>query len=139
MTVSLDDLVERARRRIRRVGPHELQDVLHAGGLVIDIRSADQRWHQGALPGAHVVEPNVFEWRLDPEGEHRLDELTDRDQPIVVVCSSGYASSLAAASLTDLGYTRAADLVGGYRAWESWFREGRFARRRLSRASGAAS
>ncbi len=121
MSISVDDLVERARRRIRRVGPHELAGLVAEGGLVIDIRPVEQRRHEGALPGALVVERNVLEWRLDPGGDHRLPEVRDLHQPVVVVCSAGYASSLAAASLADLGYERAADLAGGYQAWSAWF------------------
>jgi len=121
MTVTVDDLLARARRRIRRVGPRELEGVLEGGGLVIDIRPAAQRAQEGELPGALVVERNVLEWRLDPNGDHRLPQVTSRDQPIVIVCSAGYASSLAAASVTDLGYTWIADLAGGYQAWRSWF------------------
>jgi rhodanese-related sulfurtransferase len=121
VSISVDDLVERARTRIGRVGPHELAGLVAEGGLVIDIRPAEQRRHEGALPGALVVERNVLEWRLDPSGDHRLPEVRDLLQPVVVVCSAGYASSLAAASLADLGYGRAADLVGGYQAWSAWF------------------
>jgi rhodanese-related sulfurtransferase len=121
VSASVDDLVERARRRIRRVGPHELESVVRDGGLVIDIRPAAQRQEEGSLAGAIVVERNVLEWRFDPGGAHRLPEVRDTEQPVVVVCSEGYASSLAAASLVDLGYDRAADLVGGYRAWQAWF------------------
>ena len=121
MSVSVDDLVERARRRIRRVGPHELEGLIAEGGLVVDIRPAEQRLTEGMLPGAVVVERNVLEWRLDPHSEHRLPGVGDVHQPVVVVCSAGYASSLAAASLVDLGYERAADLVGGYQAWSAWF------------------
>ena len=121
MSVSVDDLVERARRRIRRVGPHELEGLIAEGGLVVDIRPAEQRLSEGALPGAVVVERNVLEWRLDPHSDHRLPGVGDVRRPVVVVCSAGYASSLAAASLADLGYERAADLVGGYQAWSAWF------------------
>jgi rhodanese-related sulfurtransferase len=117
---SADDLVEEARARIARVEPDELQGVLDEGGLVVDIRPAAQRHEEGELPGAHVIERNVLEWRLDPEGSHRIGAVRDRAQPIVVVCSAGYASSLAAASLADLGFTRIADLIGGYQAWRSW-------------------
>lgn len=121
MSVSVDDLVERARRRIRRVGPHELGGLVTEGGLVIDIRPVEQRRHEGELPGAMVVERNVLEWRLDPHSDHRLPEVRDLRQPVVVVCSAGYASSLAAASLADLGNEWVADLVGGYQAWSAWF------------------
>jgi rhodanese-related sulfurtransferase len=121
VSVTVDDLVERARRRIRRVGPHELEGLVAEGGLVVDIRPAEQRRAEGALPGAVVVERNVLEWRLDPHSDHRLPDVGDLQRPVVVVCSAGYASSLAAASLADLGYERAADLVGGYQAWSEWF------------------
>jgi len=121
VSVSADDLVERARRRIRRVGPHELEGLVAEGGLVVDIRPAEQRRVEGALPGALIVERNVLEWRLDPTSDHRLSEVRDLRQPVVVVCSEGYASSLAAASLAELGFERAADLIGGYQAWSSWF------------------
>ena len=67
-----------------------------------------------------VIERNVLEWRLDPDGAHRIAGLRSRHQPVVVVCSEGYASSLAAASLLDLGLTDVGDLEGGYRAWRDW-------------------
>jgi rhodanese-related sulfurtransferase len=124
VTLSADDLVDRARRRIRRVGPREMRGVVADGGLVIDIRPAAQRSEEGPLPGAIVIERNVLEWRLDPTGSHKIPEVHDFDQPIVIVCSAGYASSLAAASLADLGFSRSADLVGGYTAWRSTFAAG---------------
>ncbi|MGO8872527.1 MAG: rhodanese-like domain-containing protein [Acidimicrobiales bacterium] len=117
MSPSSDDLVARARRRIGRTAPERLASVTADGGLIIDIRPAAQRSSEGELPGALVVERNVLEWRLDPSGDHRLPEVTGFDRPVVVVCSEGYASSLAADSLRALGYERATDLVGGDRAW----------------------
>ena len=87
------------------------------GGLVVDIRPDDLRERDGDLPGALVVGRNVLEWRLDPDGEWRLPEVTGPDQPVVLVCDEGYASSLAAATLRELGLRRATDLDGGYQAW----------------------
>jgi rhodanese-related sulfurtransferase len=114
------DLLAEARRRIHRVGPEQLNRVRDEGGIVVDIRPAGQRAAEGELEGAVIVERNVFEWRLDPSGEYRIPEVRDHDQLIVVVCSEGYASSLAAASLVDLGFTRVADLDGGYIGWRAW-------------------
>ena len=37
-------------------------------------------------------------------------------QRVIVVCTDGYQSSLAAANLQDLGVEGATDLVGGYRS-----------------------
>ncbi|MBV8159427.1 MAG: rhodanese-like domain-containing protein [Acidimicrobiia bacterium] len=88
-----------------------------AGALVVDTRSEAQRRRDGELPGAVVVERNVLEWRLDPASPHRLDGAGDRQRSIVVVCDQGYGSSLAAASLQELGLVNATDLEGGYQAW----------------------
>jgi rhodanese-related sulfurtransferase len=120
MTRRIDDLLAGARDRIDRVAPRHLADVSASGGLVIDIRPEAQRRSEGELPGAIVIERNVLEWRLDPQGDHRIPQVRDHDQWIVIVCSAGYASSLAAASLVDLGCTRVADLDGGYQAWSAW-------------------
>ena len=124
MSPSADDLVVRARRQIGRTRPEDLATVADAGGLIIDIRPAAQRKEEGPLPGALVVERNVLEWRLDPNGAHRLPNVTGFDQTVVVVCSQGYASSLAAESLLALGFRHATDLVGGYQAWSAWAHSG---------------
>jgi rhodanese-related sulfurtransferase len=117
---SADDLVARAREHIDRTEPQDLAPVASAGGLVVDIRPAAQRAAEGELPGALVIERNVLEWRLDPDGSHRIPDVTGFDQPVVVVCSAGYASSLAADSLRQLGFRQATDLIGGYQAWLAW-------------------
>ncbi len=120
MSPSADDLVDEARRRIGRTEPAELESIAEAGGLVVDIRPVAQRASEGELPGALIIERNVLEWRLDPHGDHRLPDVTGFGQPVVVVCSAGYASSLAADSLRALGFKRATDLAGGYQAWLQW-------------------
>jgi rhodanese-related sulfurtransferase len=109
-----------ARRRIRRVEPDELEGLQADGALVVDIRPAAQRAHEGDLGFGVIVERNVLEWRFDLGGSHALPEVSGYDQPVVVVCSEGYASSLAAASLRELGFTEVGDLTGGYRAWRRW-------------------
>jgi rhodanese-related sulfurtransferase len=117
---STDDLLAEARSRIRRVEPDELERLRTEGALVVDIRPAAQRAVEGELGFGLIVERNVLEWRFDLAGSHTLPEVTGYDQPVVVVCSEGYASSLAADSLRRLGFTGAGDLAGGYRAWRRW-------------------
>lgn len=73
----------------------------------------------GIIPGALIVERNELEWRLDPTGDHRAPEATHHALPVVVVCNEGYASSLAALSLRELGLHRATDLEGGFQAWRT--------------------
>lgn len=94
----------------------DLPALAAGGALIVDIRPADQRDRDGALPGALVIDRNVLEWRLDPTSPYRLPVSVDADRIIVVVCNEGYASSLAAASLHQLGLHNATDLDGGYQA-----------------------
>jgi rhodanese-related sulfurtransferase len=115
--MTIDELLAGARARLVRATPAEVAALLEHGALVVDIRPADRRCEEGEIPGAVAVERNVLEWRLDPASAHRLPAVTGYDVPVVVVCNEGYASSLAAATLHDLGLVRATDMVGGFRAW----------------------
>jgi rhodanese-related sulfurtransferase len=115
---AVDRTLDAARAKIHpRVRPAELQAELAAGALVVDTRSSELRLRDGPLPGAVVVERNVLEWRLDPTCEHRLAGMDDSGRRVIVVCDEGYASSLAAAGLRDLGLSRATDLDGGFQGW----------------------
>ncbi|HXA33154.1 MAG TPA: rhodanese-like domain-containing protein [Acidimicrobiales bacterium] len=124
MSATADELVVQARQRISRIGPAELEALADAGGLIVDIRPVAQRAEEGELPGALVIERNVLEWRLDPSGDHRIPQVKGYEQPVVIVCSEGYASSLAADAVRALGYAHASDLDGGYQAWLAWVAAG---------------
>ncbi|CAN5708999.1 rhodanese-like domain-containing protein [soil metagenome] len=114
----IDQLLELARERIRRVEVDELDDEVAGGALVVDIRPEVNRREEGDLPGAVVVDRIVLEWRLDPTSPACLPDAT-ADRRVILFCNDGYASSLAAATLVELGLHDATDLVGGYRAWAS--------------------
>jgi rhodanese-related sulfurtransferase len=116
---SIDDLVAEARRSFARLAPIDLDREIAAGALVVDIRPVDQRQRDGDLPGAVVIDRNVLEWRLDPQSPHHIAGVSDYDRRIVVVCNEGYASSLAAATLVQLGLHRATDVDGGFQAWRA--------------------
>jgi rhodanese-related sulfurtransferase len=112
----IDSVLEKARRRYRRLSAAEVPDALRRGAVLVDIRPEAQRLREGAIPGALVIERNVLEWRCDPTSNARLLDAVDDDVEWVIVCSEGYTSSLAAAALLDLGLRRATDVVGGYYA-----------------------
>jgi rhodanese-related sulfurtransferase len=115
---AIDQLLDEVRAGIEpRARPGELADVVARGGLVVDTRPYELRSRDGEMPGALIVDRNKLEWRLDPSCPWRLPEVTGSDQPIVVVCDEGYASSLAAATLRRLGLRHATDLAGGFQAW----------------------
>ncbi|MFG2226479.1 rhodanese-like domain-containing protein [Streptomyces sp. NPDC050161] len=116
---AIDQLLERARGTLDRLEPEQAAAAREAGGLLVDIRYAALRERDGTIPGALIVERNELEWRLDPTGDHRLPEADRHDLHVVVVCNEGYASSLAAVSLHQLGLHRATDLIGGFQAWRA--------------------
>jgi rhodanese-related sulfurtransferase len=114
---AVDRLLERARRRLDRIESTDLAAEVAGGAVVVDIRPVEQRQRDGDLPGALVVDRNVLEWRLDPTSPYRLPGMDDPDARVILVCNEGYGSSLAAATLQELGLSRATDLVGGFQAW----------------------
>jgi rhodanese-related sulfurtransferase/predicted metal-dependent enzyme (double-stranded beta helix superfamily) len=116
---TIEDVLEAARVRLRRVSPVQAYEALGAGAVLVDIRPAAQRALEGEIPDAVIIERNVLEWRLDPASHARLPIAERHDLHVIIVCSAGYASSLAAASLQDLGLLRATDLVGGFQAWHA--------------------
>ena len=62
---------------------------------------------------AIIIDRNVLEWRLDPTSPDRLPVASSADIHYILVCNQGYSSSLAAATLRDLGLSRATDLRSG--------------------------
>jgi len=124
MGKSIDNVLADARARFVRVTPESLASEQANGAIVIDIRPDDQRDRDGEIPGAIVIGRNFLEWRLDPTSEHHIVEMISHNVRIIVVCNEGFSSSLAAASLQDLGLHRATDLIGGYQAWREVHRGG---------------
>ena len=116
---TIQHVLDAARQRLVRLTPAEARQAGRTGAVVVDIRPAAQRAAEGELPGALVVERNVLEWRFDPSCEASLD-VADHDLWVIVLCQEGYTSSLAAASLQDLGVHRATDVIGGYAAWRDY-------------------
>jgi rhodanese-related sulfurtransferase len=115
----VDVLLARARARLERVEPPELEAELTAGAVLVDIRSDSQRARDGIVPEAVFIPRNVLEWRCDPASPHRDPRVSDPSLRVILICDEGYQSSLAAAALQDLGHPRATDLVGGYQAWRA--------------------
>jgi rhodanese-related sulfurtransferase len=113
--ITIDQMLASARSRLVRLEPAAAAAAVADGALLVDIRPAAQRAAEGTVPAALVIERNVLEWRLDPTSAARLPQAS-YDRLVIVLCSEGYTSSLAAASLRELGVD-ATDLVGGFAAW----------------------
>ena len=115
---SIDQVLAEARTRLDRLTPQQALRAVAAGAVLVDIRPAAQRAAEGEVPGALIVERNVLEWRFDPASAARLPQAS-YDLHVIVFCSEGYTSSLAAAALQELGVRRATDLEGGFLAWQA--------------------
>lgn len=113
----IDEILSEVRGRLSRVSPEDARARQAAGALLVDIRYELLRRRDGVVPGALIVERNELEWRLDPLCDYRLPQAAHHDLDVLVLCNEGYASSLAALSLQQLGLHRATDVIGGFQAW----------------------
>jgi rhodanese-related sulfurtransferase len=117
-TTAIDAILTAARSRLTRLDAREALAAGQSGALLVDIRPQINRRIEGAIPGALILDRNVLEWRLDPGSPDRIPQAAP-DAWVVLFCNEGYASSLAAVSLQQLGIAGATDMIGGYRAWRS--------------------
>jgi rhodanese-related sulfurtransferase len=114
---ALSDLVAEAEAKIERLGPAAALVAMKEGALLVDLRGHAERERDGVVPGSLHVPRTVLEWRFDPAGTWRNTVAADPDRRILLLCDHGYSSVLAAATLVDLGYRHAGDVIGGFEAW----------------------
>jgi len=114
---TVDELLAAARAVLpHRPSPAEALRAQADGAVLVDMRGDDQR-RDGLIPGALVVPRNSLEWRCDPASEWRHPVIDRHDLRLILVCQEGYQSSLAAATLHELGLMHTTDLDGGFIAW----------------------
>jgi rhodanese-related sulfurtransferase len=117
---TIDELLADARATLDRVTPEEAVAAMQEeGAILVDVRSDHQRERDGIVPQAVHHPRNVLEWRADPESDARDERIADYGKRLIVMCDAGFASSLAARTLQDLGIDRATDLDGGFQAWRA--------------------
>ncbi|HEY0831382.1 MAG TPA: rhodanese-like domain-containing protein [Candidatus Dormibacteraeota bacterium] len=116
---TVDEMLERARRRLQRVTAEQAAMEQAAGAILVDTRTSEQRATDGEIPGALRIDRTVLEWRLDPTSPDRIAEAKDHAIRVIVICAQGYSSSLAAASLHEMGLVNATDVIGGFEAWKA--------------------
>jgi len=114
-----DQLLAEARERIGRFSPEEADAAARDGALIVDIRSELQRDRLGVIRGSLHIPRTVLEWRVEQDGRWRNPHVGGLERQLIVVCDDGYASSLAAATLADLGFADPRDVIGGFSAWRA--------------------
>jgi len=117
VATTIGSMLDEARSRLDRLEPASAYAEQQAGALIIDTRCEEVRRETGIIPGTVHVRLSVLNWRLDPTSGHNDPDLSDQARRVIVIDAHGYSSSLAAATLQDLGFQRATDLIGGFDAW----------------------
>jgi rhodanese-related sulfurtransferase len=113
----VDELLAGARERITRAAPEAAWAASCAGtALIVDIRSSDERREDGIVPGSLHIPRTVLEWRFDGRSGWGNPRLQDRARRVLLLCAHGCSSSLAAATLVEMGVD-AGDVAGGFEAW----------------------
>jgi rhodanese-related sulfurtransferase len=111
---ALDELLRDARAQIERLEPAEAWAAMHDGALIVETR-VDRS--AGIVPGSLHVPLSVLLWRVAPESAWRSPHVGGLDTRLILICDQGESSSLAGASLRELGFARVGDVVGGFDAW----------------------
>jgi molybdopterin/thiamine biosynthesis adenylyltransferase/rhodanese-related sulfurtransferase len=104
------DLVRAARARISEVTPEELE-AKQGNFVVVDVRETGEH-EQGALRGARLLPRGILERDI-------AGVVPDTDQPLVVYCSAGARSALAAVTLSEMGYRHVFSMAGGFDRWKA--------------------
>jgi glyoxylase-like metal-dependent hydrolase (beta-lactamase superfamily II)/rhodanese-related sulfurtransferase len=81
------------------------------GLIVLDVRERDA-YEEGHIPGARLLPRGQLELRVN-------EELTDPTGRILVYCEFGRISTLATATLRQMGFQSAVALDGGMKAWRT--------------------
>lgn len=114
---TLADLLRHASAAIERLDPVEAHEAMLAGALLVDIRSDLARDRDGIVPGSLHIPRTVLEWRVASDSTWRNPSVVGGGQRLILICDHGCSSTLAAATLVELGFHRAGDVVGGFAAW----------------------
>jgi rhodanese-related sulfurtransferase len=114
---TIDDMLAAARARLERLTPSEVRAAQTEGAIVVDTRCEADRERVGVIPGSIPIQRTVLEWRADPDSPWKDPRIANLAARLILVCNDGFSSSLAAASLLDLGFDNVTDVDGGAHAW----------------------
>lgn len=119
--LTMEQLVARARSRIREISVEQLAEGLEKDTVLIDVREPEEH-AADRIRGSINIPRGVLEAEVEPRPEMggiTAPELRDKNRPIILYCRSGGRSALAADTLQSMGFTRVASLAGGMLAWRA--------------------
>jgi rhodanese-related sulfurtransferase len=105
-------LAEAAKNRIQRIHIGDYMRLAASGEpfLLIDARE-DNEWATGHASGAIHLSKGIIERDIE-------EKVPDKATKLVIYCSGGLRSALAADALRNMGYTKAISLDGGFKVWK---------------------
>jgi rhodanese-related sulfurtransferase len=111
-------MVAHAKARVESLSPAQVADELRRGDvLLVDLRESEERASDGVIPGSVHAPRGMLEFYADPTSQYHRAEF-DPSKRVIVHCSSGGRSALAADTLQQMGYRSVAHLDGGFQAWK---------------------
>ena len=111
------EMVAQAKARVENLTVDQTAQEVEQGAVLVDIREPGERVENGAIAGTVEAPRGMLEFWADPASPYHRPEF-DPSRRIILHCASGGRSALAAAMLTDLGYTNIAHMDGGITAWK---------------------
>ena len=85
--------------------------------VFVDIRDVRELEREGTIPGAFHAPRGMLEFWVDPESPYHK-EIFGSGRHFILFCQSAWRSSLAAATLLDMGLTSVSHIEGGFSAWK---------------------
>lgn len=108
--MSLQERIQELREKTPTVAPAEVPELQAGGAALIDVREADEI-AQGTPEGAYALGRGFLEMRI-------CEAVPERDRALLLMCSAGNRSMLAADSLRRLGYRDVRVVDGGFNRWK---------------------
>jgi molybdopterin/thiamine biosynthesis adenylyltransferase/rhodanese-related sulfurtransferase len=111
MSPSGADFIRQVKSQIDEIDPADVHELVGNGVAIIDVRETEE-YATGHLPGARLVPRGHLESRIE-------FAVPDRSQRVILYCSAGNRSALAARTLTqELGYEHVESMRGGITLWK---------------------
>lgn len=119
MAKSAAQMVAEAKGRIENLSVDQVAEEVGGGdALLVDLREPEERRRDGVIPDAIPVSRGMLEFYADPTSPYHRPEF-DPSKRVIFHCAGGGRSALAADTLKQLGFDRAAHLEGGFAAWKA--------------------
>ena len=105
------NLVEELRPSVKELDVGKVKQMLDNGNDVqlVDVRE-DYEWQHGSMPNAIHLSKGIIERDIE-------SIITDKQKTLILYCSGGFRSVIAAYNIQKMGYSNVFSMSGGLRNW----------------------